>query len=140
MPRNLDYPMPMHGRMMRQRLWELQQDASALYDTLRDDDRVPAWTLDKIATGGDRIGQVSRYLRFKASNPIAWGAATTAEQPKKRTVVDDLLTLGFFAGALFVGSAVMAYAAKSLDRPVPAGKKRKARRRPTRVHITKKKA
>lgn len=139
MPRNLDYPMPMHGRMIRQRLWEVQQDASALYDTLRDDDRVPAWTLDKVATGGDRIGQVSRYLRFKASNPIAWGDAAT-EKPKKRTLWDDLLTMGFFVGTLFVGSAVMAFAAKSLDRPVPAGKKRKARRRPARVRFTKKKA
>lgn len=139
MPRNLDYPMPMHGRMIRQRLWEVQQDASALYDTLRDDDRVPAWTLDKIATGGDRIGQVSRYLRFKASNPIAWGDAAT-EKPKKRTLWDDIVTMGFFVGTLFVGSAVMAYAAKSLDRPVPAGKKRKARRRPTLVRVAKKKA
>lgn len=139
MPRNLDYPMPMHGRMIRQRLWEVQQDASALYDTLRDDDRVPAWTLDKIATGGDRIGQVSRYLRFKASNPIAWGDAAT-EKPKKRTLWDDIVTMGFFVGTLFVGSAVMAFAAKSLDRPVPAGKKRKARRRPTLVRVAKKKA
>ena len=74
MPRNLDYPMPMHGRMMRQRLWEAQIDAGMLYDVLRDSDRVPAWTLDKVARGAGDIQQVSRYLRFKASNPTQWGA------------------------------------------------------------------
>ena len=74
MPRNLDYPMPLHGRMMRQRLWEAQLDAGMLYDTLRDDDRVPAWTIDKVARGAGDIHQVSRYLRFKASHPAQWGA------------------------------------------------------------------
>jgi hypothetical protein len=74
MPRNLDYPAPMHGRMMRQRLWETQLDAGMLYDTLRDDDAVPAWTLDKVARGADNIHQVSRYLRFKVSHPQHWGA------------------------------------------------------------------
>jgi hypothetical protein len=69
MPRNLDYPMPMHGRMMRQRLWETQRQAGMLFDVLRDDDRVPAWTLDKVAVGANNVGQVSRYLRFKIEHP-----------------------------------------------------------------------
>jgi hypothetical protein len=60
--------------MMRQRLWEAQIDAGMLYDVLRDDDAVPAWTLDKVARGAENIHQVSRYLRFKASNPLHWGA------------------------------------------------------------------
>ena len=75
MPRNFDYPMPMHGHMMRQRLWETGLDARMLYETLRDTDAVPAWTTDKVAVAAHNIGQVSRYLRFKASNPQNFGAA-----------------------------------------------------------------
>jgi hypothetical protein len=89
MPRNLDYPMPMHGRMMRQRLWEAQLDAGMLYDTLRDDDRVPAWTLDKVARGADNLHQVSRYLRFKVSNPQHWGAPDAPATPVALPEVAD---------------------------------------------------
>jgi hypothetical protein len=115
--------------MVRQRLWEVQQDAAALYDTLRDDDRVPAWTLDKVATGGDRIGQVSRYLRFKARNPIQWGAPDVGA---KRDPWGTIKVFALFGGALIAATALMAFAAKSLDTmtPVPTKPKRK-KRRPT---------
>jgi hypothetical protein len=113
MARNLDYPMPMHGRMMRQRLWEVQRDASALYDTLRDDDRVPAWTLDKVATGGDRIGQVSRYLRFKVSNPIALGGAEESQIGMDTAKVAAATTGGAVTGASTAAALVTAGAASA---------------------------
>jgi len=89
MPRNLDYPAPMHGRMMRQRLREAEHDARKLFATLRDDDRVPAWTLDKVATGADNLHQVSRYLRFKVSNPVHWGAPDAPAAPVALPEVAD---------------------------------------------------
>jgi len=126
-PRNLDYPMPMHGRMMRQRLWEAQLDAGMLYDTLRDDDRVPAWTLDKVATGADSLHQVSRYLRFKASNPIQWGAPDAPTRDPWASVK----ALALFAGAMFAATVVMGGAVRVLAAatpPPPPKKKRRARR------------
>lgn len=80
--RNFDYPVPMHGRMMRQRLWETGLDARMLYETLRDTDAVPAWTTDKVAVAAHNIGQVSRYLRFKASSPQSFGAAEASGGPR----------------------------------------------------------
>ena len=53
--RNLDYPQPMQGYMAKQILAQVQADAHALEAQLRDNDRIPAWTLTKLATGGDRI-------------------------------------------------------------------------------------
>ena len=88
-PRNLDYPMPMHGRMMRQRLWEAQLDAGMLYDVLRDDDRVPAWTQDFVARSASDLHQVSRYLRFKVSNPTMWGAPDAPAAPVALPEVAD---------------------------------------------------
>lgn len=99
MRRNLDYPMPMHGRMLRQRLWEARLDAGMLYDVLRDDDAVPAWTLDKIATATNNIGQVSRYLRYKVEKPIQWGAVPEPEKDAEMPTA--------FKVALGVAGAVM---------------------------------
>lgn len=87
--RNLDYPAPMHGRMMRQRLWEAQLDAGMLYDVLRDDDAVPAWTQDFVARSASDLHQVSRYLRFKVSNPTMWGAPDAPAAPVALPEVAD---------------------------------------------------
>jgi hypothetical protein len=130
MPRNFDYPMPMHGRMMRQRLWEAQLDAGMLYDVLRDNDRVPAWTLDKVATGAHDLHQVSRYLRFKASNPIQWGAV---DPTKSRTTLLDKVKVGaVFLAAMVAATGVMVFAAKSLEAAAvkPTKPTRKRARRP----------
>jgi hypothetical protein len=125
MPRNLDYPAPMHGRMLRQRLWEAQIDAGMLYDTLRDDDAVPAWTIDKVARGAGDLHQVSRYLRFKASNPIHWGAPDTGS---KATPLQIAGTMAIMALALTGVNGLIALALKSPP-AAPAPKRR--RRRPT---------
>ncbi len=128
MPRNLDYPMPMHGRMMRQRLWEAQIDAGMLYDTLRDDDAVPAWTLDKVARGADGIHQVSRYLRFKASNPAQWGAVPE-EKPGIGQLVLGIATLWGAGFGLYALLGVAMRASGALDpKPVAAKKRKRARR------------
>lgn len=78
--RNFDYPMPQQGRMVKQQLARMIMDATALYQTLGDDDRLPAWTLLKINTAEDRLHVAADYLRYKASPGIrAYGdAATTA--------------------------------------------------------------
>lgn len=99
-PRNLDYPAPMHGRMMRQRLWEAQLDAGMLYDVLRDDDRVPAWTLDKVATGAHNLHQVSRYLRFKVSNPQHWGALGAPGAPAAPVALPEVADKPFYEAIL----------------------------------------
>lgn len=98
--RNLDYPVPMHGRMMRQRLWETGLDARMLYDTLRDTDAVPAWTTDKVAVAAHNIGQVSRYLRFKVSSPQSFGAAEGAASVAARVPWGTLVGIGVALYAL----------------------------------------
>jgi len=125
MPRNLDYPAPMHGRMLRQRLWEAQIDAGMLYDTLRDDDAVPAWTIDKVARGAGDLHQVSRYLRFKASNPAQWGAPDTGS---KATPLQIAGTMAIMALALTGVNGLIALALKSAPADAP---KRRRRPRPT---------
>jgi regulator of protease activity HflC (stomatin/prohibitin superfamily) len=91
--RNLDYPQPMQGYMAKQYLAQVQEDARALEAQLRDNDRIPAWTLAKLATGSDRIGMAARYLLHKLRNPPSYGdaAATAAvvasgEQDKRAAV------------------------------------------------------
>lgn len=64
--RNFDYPMPQQGRMVKQQLARMVMDATALYQTLGDDDLLPAWTLLKINTAEDRLHMASDYLRYKA--------------------------------------------------------------------------
>ena len=118
--RNFDYPVPMHGRMMRQRLWETGLDARMLYDTLRDTDAVPAWTTDKIAVAAHNVGQVSRYLRFKASEPQSFGSAapTTGKGTGSFMAVLPL-------AALVLGSVILLPALA--DRMVKAPRRRRRR-------------
>ena len=127
MPRNLDYPMPMHGRMMRQRLWEAEHDARKLFTALRDDDAVPAWTLDKVARGADNLHQVSRYLRFKVSHPVQFGAPDAGSRPPIWQIALAGTTL---IAALFGANAVVALLAQTSPNDPP---KKRRRRRP--VHF-----
>jgi len=66
--RNFDYLQPNQGWAAKQMLAQVQRDAAALDAALRNDDRIPAWTLEKLATGTDRIGAAARYLLYKAQN------------------------------------------------------------------------
>lgn len=84
--RDLDYPQPMQGYMAKQYLAQVQQDARALETQLRDNDRIPAWTLAKLATGSDRIGMAARYLLHKLRNPPSYGdAVASAAVAKERS-------------------------------------------------------
>ena len=85
MARNFDYPFPNQGWAAKQMLWQVQQDASALYAALRNDDRLPAWTLQKLAQGSDRIGVAARYLLYKINaNTPSYGAEEIAPQKGPR--------------------------------------------------------
>ena len=82
--RNFDYPMPNQGWAAKQMLWQVQQDAAALYAALRNDDRLPAWTLQKLAQGGDRIGVAARYLLYKINeNTPSYGYGADAAVAKQ---------------------------------------------------------
>jgi hypothetical protein len=99
MSRNFDYPFPNQGWAAKQMLWQVQQDASQLYAALRNDDRLPAWTLQKLAQGSDRIGVAARYLLYKiGQNQPSYGADTDAAQEKPRTAL--WITIGL--GALMI--------------------------------------
>jgi len=68
--RNFDYPEPAQGRMARQQLARIVRDATALHKSLRDNDRLPAWTLLKVSTAEDRLHMAADYLRYKAQPGI----------------------------------------------------------------------
>lgn len=111
--RNFDYPAPQQGRMVKQQLARMVMDATALYQALDDDDRLPAWTLLKINTAEDRLHAASDYLRYKARPGLdAYGDATgaaaysfsqqDAEKAGQGTAL--LLGLGVVAGAIWLFS------------------------------------
>lgn len=102
MSRNFDYPFPNQGWAAKQMLWQVQQDASQLYAALRNDDRLPAWTLQKLAQGSDRIGVAARYLLYKiGENRPSYGAdADAAEQKGPRMTRGTWIALGL--GALMI--------------------------------------
>jgi hypothetical protein len=64
---DFDYPEPMQGRYAKALLARICMDARKLHDTLRDDDRLPAWVLGKVATANDRLHMASDYIRYKAA-------------------------------------------------------------------------
>lgn len=106
--RNFDYPQPLQGYMAKQYLAQVRADAAQLEAQLRDNDRIPAWTLAKLATGSDRIGMAARYLLHKIQRPPSYGAAESEAPSRTRTVLTVLAglaalyalhrTLGGFSG------------------------------------------
>ena len=66
--RNLDYERPREGGMMKSNLYNMAQDAMALCDMLHDDDDLPQWTQEKVATARDRLNSVREYLEAKIAN------------------------------------------------------------------------
>lgn len=95
MPRNFDYPMPSQGRMAKQQLARMVMDASALYQTLEDDDRLPAWVLLKVNTAEDRLHAAADYIRYKAKpvlNAYGYPGVTGRRLPDtgavNKTVID----------------------------------------------------
>jgi len=67
--RNLDYgsvPSDAYeGRMLRGTLRNLETDAHAMRQMLRDDDDLPQWVHAKVETSADRVSSAQRYLRAK---------------------------------------------------------------------------
>jgi hypothetical protein len=71
--RNLDYgSVPSdakEGRMLRGTLRNLESDAHAMRQMLRDDDDLPQWVHAKVQTSADRVSGAQRYLRAKIQAP-----------------------------------------------------------------------
>ena len=71
--RNLDYgSVPSdtrEGRMLRGTLRNLETDAHAMRQMLRDDDDLPQWVHAKVQTSADRVSGAQRYLRAKIQAP-----------------------------------------------------------------------
>ena len=63
--RDFDYKEPKEGRMMRANLYNIAQDAMQLHDMLQDDDDLPQWAQEKVATARDRLNSVREYLEAK---------------------------------------------------------------------------
>ena len=80
--RNYDYPVPYQGRMVKQQLAQIAEDAAALNAALQDNDRLPAWVQYKIATGEDRVRVAADYMlaRIKdAPQGTPFGGTDTAQ-------------------------------------------------------------
>jgi len=72
--RNFDYPKPFRGRMAKNALREMAQQADRLNKSLLDEDALPAWVDYYIATSSDRMSTVGNYMqgelrRYKSSTP-----------------------------------------------------------------------
>jgi hypothetical protein len=84
MSRNFDYPHALRGRMARQTLAQVVEDASGLKKALRDDDTLPGWVETYLATSADRLQVASRYMQQEIANfqpssySDAYGVASTA--------------------------------------------------------------
>ena len=68
--RNFDYGRvasdAQEGRMLRSTLRNLETDARAMRQMLKDDDDLPQWVHAKVQTSADRVNSAHRYLRAKA--------------------------------------------------------------------------
>jgi len=51
--------------MARQQLYTIAQTAQGLYDSLSDDDDIPAWSQSHIAQAQQMLGNVAEYLEYK---------------------------------------------------------------------------
>jgi hypothetical protein len=61
--RNFDYPKPLRGRMAKNYLSQMAENASRLDRSLTDDDKLPAWVDYYIATSADRLQSVGTYMQ-----------------------------------------------------------------------------
>jgi hypothetical protein len=55
--------------MIRGTLRNLETDAHAMRQMLRDDDDLPQWVHAKVETSADRVSSAQRYLRAKIQAP-----------------------------------------------------------------------
>jgi hypothetical protein len=120
MGRNLDYPMPLEGRMARQQLARIAMDATKLHNALRDDDDLPAWVLLKINTAEDRLHMAADYLRYKVAPGLdaynGFGSAHRAygaSEQEERKKLDTTLKL---LGVVAAGYALTVVYGKATDK------------------------
>jgi hypothetical protein len=119
MARNFDYQQPNQGWAAKQMLAQVQRDAAALDAAIRNDDRIPAWTIEKLATGTDRIGAAARYLLYKAQNTPSYAGVYSTETAGERFRRMVPVVLG---GAVFM--VWLHYAAGGWHPPVPPRRRR----------------
>jgi hypothetical protein len=53
------------GRMLRNQLHKIAQDAQSLHDKLRDSDELPEWVKAKVSVMNSDIGRIRQYLDYK---------------------------------------------------------------------------
>jgi hypothetical protein len=63
--RDLGYPGAYDGKMARNRLRTIERMARILKRRIKEDDTLPRWTTDLIATSEDRLVMVTDYLISK---------------------------------------------------------------------------
>jgi hypothetical protein len=63
--RNLGYPGAYDGKMVKNRLRTIERMARILNKRIKEDDTLPRWTTDLIATSEDRLVMVTDYLISK---------------------------------------------------------------------------
>ena len=112
--RNLDYPMPLEGRMVKQQLARIAMDAAKLHNALQDDDDLPAWVLLKVNTAEDRLHMAADYLRYKVKPGLdAYYAGTGyGEVPQEKR--DKSFNNFFLVMGLVVGTVAILDARKRL--------------------------
>ncbi len=53
------------GRMLKNQLHKIAQDAQSLHDKLRDSDELPEWVKAKVSVMNSDIGRIKQYLDYK---------------------------------------------------------------------------
>ena len=79
--RNFDYPVPLHGRMAKQSLSAIEEDAKDLRSLLQDNDTIPQWVQYFIATSADRMNTITRYMKYDVQNRARSNPGTSTLAP-----------------------------------------------------------
>lgn len=90
--RNFDYPMPYHGKMIKQALWNIEHDAKALREKLQDGDHLPQWVHYKVATAADRMDSVNNYMQYDLSADARTGAHTFVAKSNSAGLIRSIMS------------------------------------------------
>jgi hypothetical protein len=63
--RDLDYPNPKEGHLVKTQLYNIARNALQLHESLGDNDNLPAWCIQYIGQVGDKLDTVTEYLEYK---------------------------------------------------------------------------
>lgn len=94
-----DYPMPVEGKMAKTYLWQMENDARELRQGLNDDDNLPGWVNNYVATSADRINTASRYMQYQFEHHN--GNVGSAIPMGGLAMDGDFAGLGYFGAADF---------------------------------------